>query len=222
MMSFEHEGQEGRTSLAPLVICPLPGHPCEQHVLDMASYGRSGLSKLIGDDKSRNALFRETMRANRFFVAMAGGQVAGYLSIKYEGQGPFAPRVRDFLRVYGFWKGLWVCSVFTAIEARSRSRGIYLYGIDVLEPYRESGVGRELYKALFSFAAELRVSLIELEAINPASIALAKSVGATKAVVKPLTLEHMLVLTSGAYQRFSIILPLQADPTKPRDAEGTQ
>jgi GNAT superfamily N-acetyltransferase len=222
MMSFEHEGQEGHTFRVPVVVLPLPGHPFEKHVLDMASYGRAGLSHLIGDDRSRNALFRETMRADRFFVAMAGNQVAGYLSIKYKGQGPFAPRIRDFLRVYGFWKGLWICYMFTVIEARTRSRGIYLYGVDVLEPFRRVGVGRELYQALFSFATELGISLVELEAINPASIALAKNMGAMKAVVKPLTLEHMLVLTSGAYQRLSIRIPLQPDPTKRRDAEGTQ
>jgi GNAT superfamily N-acetyltransferase len=213
MMSFEHEGQEGRTSLAPLVIRSLPGHPCEQHVLDMASYGRSSLSKLIGDDKSRTALFRETMRADRFFVATVGDQVAGYLSIKVNGQGPFAPRLRDFLRGYGFWKGLWICSVFTAIEARSRSRGIYMYGLDVLEPFRGTGVGRALYEAVFSFAVDQGGKLIELEAVNPTAIALAKRMGATEVIPSPFTLEHLLHLTAGPYRRFQIVL--QSEPPKP-------
>lgn len=192
----------------------LPGKLGEQ-VLDLAATGRAGLAALLGDARQRHALFRPGMRADRFLVATVGGELAGYLSLKYAGQGPFAPRLADFIRCHGWRSGLHAWAVFSAIEARSRPcpGGAYLYGIDVLEAFRghwrfpPRGVGGELIHAAIQRSAALGLTPLEMETRNPAARALMTRMGARPVVARRLSWTGLLMATAGDYERLGIAIP---------------
>ena len=200
---------------APVAIGPLtPGALCDQ-VLDLAATGRAGLAALLGDAAQRHALFRRGMRADRFLAATVGGELAGYLSLKHTGKGPFAPSLSDFIRCQGWWRGLHAWAVFSAIEARSRPSpgGAYLYGIDVLEGFRgrarhpPHGVGGELIRAAIGQTARLGLARLDMETRNPAARALMTRMGAEPVVAPRLSLTRLLMATAGDYERLTITIP---------------
>lgn len=197
---------------APVVVAPLtPGPLCDQ-VLDLAATGRAGLAALLGDAAQRHALFRRGMRADRFLVATVGGELAGYLSLKHGGQGPFAPSLGDFIRCYGWRRGSHAFAVFSWIEARSRPRpgGCYFYGLDILKRFRGHkrfpplGVGGALYRAGIRRSAELGLTHIDLEARTANAQALAGRMGFLPVLAPRSGLERLLMATSGGYTRFSL------------------
>jgi ribosomal protein S18 acetylase RimI-like enzyme len=191
-----------------------PGPLCD-HVLDLAATGRAGLAALLGDAPRRHALFRRGMRADRFLVATVNGELAGYLSLKYAGQGPFAPSLGDFMRCHGAWRGAHAFAVFSWIEARSRARpgGAYIYGIDVLKRFRGQkrfpphGVGGALIQAAIGRTASLGLAHLDMEVRTAAARALATRMGALPVVAQRLSLTALLMATSGDYTRLSITVP---------------
>ncbi|UPY37125.1 hypothetical protein [Sediminicoccus sp. KRV36] len=198
-----------------VVVSPLtPGPLCDQ-VLDLAATGRAGLVALLGDARQRHALFRRGMRADRFFVATVGGALAGYMSLKYRGAGPFGPSLGDFLRCYGWARGSHAFLVFSAIEARSRPRpgGAYLYGIDVLKPFRGTksfsgpGVGGALILAGIEAMTRHEITALDMEVRTPAARALATRMGARPVTVRRFSLERLLIATAADYTRLSIAIP---------------
>jgi ribosomal protein S18 acetylase RimI-like enzyme len=184
-------------------------------VLDLAATGRAGLVALLGDAGQRHALFRPGIRADRFLVATVGAELAGYASLKYAGQGPFAPGPRDFIRCQGWRRGLWAWVVFSVIEARSRGgRGAaYLYGIDVLEGFRgrdrfpPEGVGGALLAAMVRQAGALGLAALEMETRNPAARALMTRMGARPVRAARFSFTGLLMATSGDYERLRIPIP---------------
>jgi GNAT superfamily N-acetyltransferase len=209
---------------AAVAIGPLtPGPLCDQ-VLDLAATGRAGLAALLGDAAQRHALFRRGMRADRFLVATVGGELAGYLSLKYAGRGPFAPGLGDFIRCHGWRRGLHAWAVFSAIEVRSRPRpgGIYLYGIDVLDAFRghrrfpPRGVGGALLHAAIRRGAALGLTPLEMETRNPAARALMTRMGARPVVAPRFSWTGLLMATSGDYERLSIAIPPDEAPAHGR------
>jgi ribosomal protein S18 acetylase RimI-like enzyme len=199
---------------APVVVGPLLPGPLGDKVLDLAATGRAGLAALLGDGAQRHALFRRGMRADRFLVATVGGELAGYLSLKYAGRGPFAPRLGDFIGCQGWRRGLHAWAVFAWIEARTQPRpgGAYLYGIDVLEGFRgrqrfpPHGVGGELIQAALGRCAMLGLAPLDMETRNPAAHALMTRMGAMPVVARRLSLTRLLLATSGDYERLSIAI----------------
>ena len=169
-----------------VTVGPLRPGPLGDAVLEHAASGRAGLAALLGDDGQRHALFRPGMRADRFLVARAGDELAGWLSLKYAGAGPFAPRLADFTRCHGVARGLHAFAVFSAIEARSgpAHRAAYIYGIDVLKPFRgrrhvmPRPVGEALIEAAMQQAAALGFAWLDMEVRTAAARALALRMGA--------------------------------------------
>jgi ribosomal protein S18 acetylase RimI-like enzyme len=197
---------------APVVVGPLLPGPVGDQVLDLAATGRAGLAALLGDDAQRHALFRPGIRADRFLVATVGGALAGYLSLKHAGRGPFAPGPRDFIRCHGWRRGPWAWAVFSAIEARSRGgRGAaYLYGLDVLEAFRgrrrfpPDGVGGALLAAAIRQTAALGLAALDMETRNPAARALMTRMGARPVQAARLSFTGLLMATAGDYERLRI------------------
>lgn len=198
-----------------VVVAPLRPGPLQDQVLDLAATGRAGLAALLGDAGQRHALFRPGMRADRFLAATVDGELAGYMSLKYEGQGPFGPKLRDFVRCYGWRRGAHAFAVFSWIEARTRSGvgGAYFYGIDILQRFRghkrfpPHGVGGELYLAAIRRCAALGFAHLDGEARNPAARALAHRMGFV-AVLQPRSLpERVLMASAGDYTRLSFPIP---------------
>ncbi|MCA3276605.1 MAG: GNAT family N-acetyltransferase [Methylobacterium sp.] len=202
-----------RSDQAQPVVGPLAPGPLQDRVLDLAATGRSGLSALLGDAAARHALFRRGMRADRFLVATVEGELAGYLSLKYAGHGPFAPSLGDFLRCYGPAQGAHAFAVYRVIEARSRPRpgGAYLYGIDVLKPWRGHRRGRDVGGALIQAAiaatARLGLRTLDLEVRRPAARALFLRMGAVQVTAPRLSFTGLLIASAGDYQRLTIGIP---------------
>jgi hypothetical protein len=197
---------------ASVVVGPLQPGPLADQVLDLAATGRAGLAALLGDAAQRHALFRRGMRADRFLVATVGGELAGYLSLKYHGRGPFAPSLGDFIRCQGQRRGLHAWAVFTWIEARTRPRpgGAYIYGLDVLKPWRGHKRGRDVGGALMQAAItetmRLRLATLDMEIRRPAIRALVTRNGAVPVVAQRLSLTSLLMTTSGEYSRLTIAI----------------
>ncbi|MCA3260103.1 MAG: GNAT family N-acetyltransferase, partial [Rubrivivax sp.] len=183
-ISINGSGLIMRSDLAQPVVGPLAPGPLQDQVLDLAATSRSGLSALLGDAAARHALFRRGMRADRFLVATVEGELAGYLSLKYTGHGPFAPSLGDFLRCYGAAQGAHAFAVYRVIEAWSRPRpgGAYIYGLDVLKPWRGHRRGRDVGGALIEAAiaatARLGLRTLDLEVRRPAARAFFLRMGA--------------------------------------------
>ena len=202
-------------SLPGVAVGPLKPGPLSDQVLDLAATGRAGLAALLGDAAQRHALFRRGMRADRFLVATVGGELAGYLSLKHGGQGPFAPSLGDFIRCQGWARGAHACAVFAWIEARSRARpgGAYIYGIDVLKRFRghrqfpPHGIGGALIAAAIARTATLGLSALDMEVRTAAARALATRMGARPVVAPRLSLTGLLMATAADYERLSIAIP---------------
>jgi ribosomal protein S18 acetylase RimI-like enzyme len=201
---------------ADVVVGPLAPGPLGDQVLDLAATGRAGLAALLGDAAERHALFRPGLRADRFLVASVGGELAGYLSLKYAGAGPFAPRLADFIRCRGWRGGLHAWTVFTAIEARTQPRpgGAYIYGLDVLKAWRGHKRGRDVGGALMAAAVAEATRLgyrsLDMEIRRPAIRALVRRAGAVPVVAPRLSLTRLLMATAGDYERMTIALPAEA------------
>jgi len=202
-----------------LIVGPLVPGPLSEQVLDLAATGRAGLSALLGDAARRHALFRRGMRADRFLVATVDGALAGYASLKLAGHGPFGPSLTDFLRVHGWARGVHAFAVFTLIEARSRARagGAYIYGMDVLKPYRGHkaarghDVGGALMRAAIAHASALGLLHLDMEVRRATAKALARRMGAVPAVPRPFSLDRFLMAGAGEYERLTIPLPREND-----------
>lgn len=209
-----------RVEVGPVEVGPLGAGALHDQVLDLAATGRAGLAGLLGDATQRHALFRRGMRADRFLVATVGGELAGYLSLKHAGQGPFSPSLADFMRCQGPWRGAHAFAVFSFIEARSRARrgGAYIYGIDVLMRFRgqkrfpPDGVGGALIQAAIARTAELGLAHLDMEVRTAAARALATRKGARPVVAPRLSLTRLLMATSGDYSRLSIAIPSGQGP----------
>jgi len=203
-------------------VGPLGGSVLQDQVLDLAATGRAGLAALLGDAAQRHALFRRGMRADRFLVAAVDGELAGYLSLKYAGRGPFTPSLADFIRCRGWRRGVHGFSVFSWIEARTRPRpgGAYIYGLDVLKPFRGHKPGRQtggqtggrdvggaLIRAAVAETARLGLTSLDMEIRRPAIRALVTRMGAVPVAVSPLSLTQLLAATAGDYERLTIAIP---------------
>lgn len=134
-------------------------------------------------------------------------------SLKYAGRGPFAPSLWDFLRCYGPAQGAHAFAVYRVIEARSRPRpgGAYLYGIDVLKPWRGHRRGRDVGGALIEAAiaatARLGLRTLDLEVRRPAARALFLRMGAVPVTAPRLSFTGLLIASAGDYQRLTIGVP---------------
>lgn len=205
--------------MAPGVVVGrlVPG-PIQDQVLDLAATGRAGLAALLGDAAQRHALFRPRIRSGCFLAATVEGELAGYLSLKIGQRGPFAPRLADFVRGYGWRRGAHAFAVFSFIEARSMAPagGAYVYGVDVLEAFRgrarfpPHGVGGALVQAALERAAALGLARLDMEVRAPASAGLFRRMGARPVEAQPLSLTRLLMATSGEYERLSITVPPRA------------
>jgi len=202
-----------------LIVGPLVPGPLSEEVLDLAATGRAGLAALLGDAAKRHALFRRRMRADRILVATVNGALAGYVSLKIAGRGPLAPSLADFMRVHGWARGAHGFVIFTMIEARSRARpgGGYIYGMDVLKPYRGHkasrghDVGGALMRAAIAHASSLGLRHLDMEVRRSNARALARRMGAIAVVPRPISLDRFLMASAGEYERLTIPLPCEKD-----------
>ncbi len=198
-----------------VMVGALTQGPLADRVLDLAAMGRAGLSGLLGDSARRHTLFRRGMRADRFLVATVEGELAGYLSLKYDGIGPFAPTLADFIHCYGWTRGAYTWAAFSALEARVRARrgGAYGYGLDVLVRFRgikrhpPNGVGGELLAAAIEHVGALGFQFLDMEVRTVPITALIRHMGAIPVEQPRFSVARLLQATAGDYRRYCIKVP---------------
>lgn len=125
--------------------------------------GRGGLSAILGDEQQRAALFAGRVRWEQVWLAQVQGKTVGFLAYQRRGRGPYAVRLRDFLREFGVISGLWRGVLNALLELRSGRVGFYIYGLKVEPTARRQGVARALVEAALAQAAELGASQVELD-----------------------------------------------------------
>ena len=121
----------------------------------------------------------DLLRWDRLIVAYEHQQPIGFVAFQIKGVGPYAPRLADFVNVFGFTGGAWRYAAFWFIEYRSRFVPFYLYGLKVEASVRRRGVGSALMKAAEAVAARHGAAAVELEvaADNPAAQAMYARLG---------------------------------------------
>ena len=131
--------------------------------IEHVARGRSWLKDSIGGPERRRTLFRPCLSGRHIIVALCDGQYAGFISYRYRGQGPMAPRLGDFIRVFGAGAiRPWIA--FHIGEARLRARGIYSCGLEILPGNRRRGIGAALVAEIIRFARDdLGVETVEFD-----------------------------------------------------------
>ncbi len=125
--------------------------------------GRGWLSGHIGGPDRRRELFRPVLSGRHVIVALCDGRYAGFISYRHRGRGPMAPRLGDFIRVFGAGAiRPWVA--FRIGEARLRARGIYFCGLEIVPGIRRRGIGAALLGEIIRFARDdLGVETVEFD-----------------------------------------------------------
>ena len=158
--------QRRRIERAPFIrVVVAPQNPTSSAIRLLAS-GRGSLHRALGDMNARTRLFSTGLRWQQVILAMHRGRAVGFAAFKCHGRGgPYAPKLRDFLSVYGI-SGLWRYLAFWLAESRDVGSPFYLYGIKVHARYRGHGLARRLLDAATSEASLRGASHIELEVLD--------------------------------------------------------
>lgn len=125
--------------------------------------GRGWLAAHLGGPDRRRELFRPCLSGRHVIVALCDGRYAGFISYRHRGRGPMAPRLGDFIRVFGAGAiRAWVA--FHLGEARLRARGIYSCGLEIVPGIRRRGIGAALVAEIIRFAGDdLGVETVEFD-----------------------------------------------------------
>jgi ribosomal protein S18 acetylase RimI-like enzyme len=176
--------------------------------VEHAAAGRGWLRDHIGGPDRRRELFRPALSGRHVIVALFGGQYAGFMSYRHRGRGPMAPRLGDFIRVFGSGAFRpWIA--FVIGEARLRARGIYSCGLEVLPEFQRRGVGAALVAEIIRFAGEdLGVDTVELDVRvgNHKARTLFHAFGAKPLNYPFFSLDRLILSTNRDFDRLAFIL----------------
>lgn len=148
-----------------ICIVTAPHNPASSAIRLLAS-GRGSLHRALGDINTRARLFSPSLRWQQVILAMHRGRAVGFAAFKCHGRGgPYAPKLRDFLSIYGI-SGLWRYLAFWLAESRDVRSEFYLYGIKVHARYRGHGLARRLLDTATAEANMRGAKHIELEVLD--------------------------------------------------------
>lgn len=147
--------------------------------LRLVATGRGALSFVLGNAEQRYQLFWQTIRWQRVVLAFEGDQPLGFAAWQRYGRGPYAPALRDFVRVFGWAGGCWRACLFWGIELRTVLHPCYLYGLKVEVAARRRGLAGALVQAVEAQARACGAPAVTLEVkvSNEAAIALYHKLG---------------------------------------------
>ena len=154
-------------------------NPASEQAIRLVSSGRGALSFFLGSVASRARILRRHLRWDRLILAYENQQPIGFVAFQIKGVGPYAPRLADFVSVFGIVGDAWRYAAFWIVEYRSRFVPFYLYCLKVEASARRRGVGSALMKAAEAVAARHGAAAVELEvaADNPAAKAMYARLG---------------------------------------------
>lgn len=167
----------------------------DEAALAMLVAGRGSLSSVLGDESTRRRLFSGHVNWQRVFIARINGVTVGFLAFQWEGDGPYRSiRLADFFREFGVLSGWWRGWVHHFLEWRTRTFGLYIYGLKVVTQARRRGVARALIMAAEVYARNIGASTLELEVLEENTKA--------KAFYASLGFETAVARDSGWFRRF--------------------
>jgi ribosomal protein S18 acetylase RimI-like enzyme len=155
-----------RAERNPYIRIAIAPHNPNGSAVRMLASGRGSLHRALGDIDSRARLFSPGLRWQQVIVATHRGRAVGFAAFKCHGRGgPYAPKLGDFLSVYGVG-GLWRYLAFWVAEGRDIRSEFYLYGIKISPRYRGQGLARRLLDAAAAEARRRGASHVELEVLD--------------------------------------------------------
>ena len=170
--------------------------------------GRGWLAAYLGGPDRRRELFRPCLSGRHVLVALCDGRYAGFMTYRHRGQGPMAPRLGDFFRVFGAGAiRPWVA--FRIGEARLRSRGIYSCGLEIVPGIRRRGIGAALVAEIIRFARDdLGVETVEFDVRvgNVKARTLFRAFGAKPVDYPFFSLDHLILSRNRDFDRLAFIV----------------
>ena len=141
--------------------------------LNLLATGRGSLAFLLGDEHSRFRLYSGRINWDRVLLARLEGRTVGFLAFQWAGEGPYNPKLADFMREFGQVSGFFRCMANRVLDWRNRRQGFYVYGLKVIPEARRSGVAGALLAAAECQARTLDADSVELEVYDTNMAALA-------------------------------------------------
>ncbi|MFI8334610.1 GNAT family N-acetyltransferase [Pseudomonas taetrolens] len=125
--------------------------------------GRGSLSFILGNSASRQRLLGENIHWDRILLAFEDGHAVGYAALKYRMRGPFALRIKPFVREFGWLSGTLRFAAFCLSEWREWRYPFLLYGLRVRKSARNHGIASALLQACSKLAATCGFTAVYLE-----------------------------------------------------------
>ena len=125
--------------------------------------GRGSLAFLIGDNDCRQRLLGSSIHWDRVLLAFEDDEATGYVAFKHHRRGPFALRLRPFVREFGWLMGAVRFAGFCLSELREWRYPFLLYGLRVSKAARNQGVGSALVQACCEQATAAGFAQVFLE-----------------------------------------------------------
>jgi ribosomal protein S18 acetylase RimI-like enzyme len=176
--------------------------------VEHVAVGRSWLAAHIGGPDRRRALFGPSLSGRHIIVALCDGRYAGYITYRHRGRGPMAPRLGDFIRVFGAGAiSPWIA--FHIGEARLRARGIYSCGLEIVPGIRRRGIGAALVAEIIRFARDdLGVETVEFDVRvgNVKARTLFRAFNAVPLTYPVFSIDHFILRSNRNLDRLAFIL----------------
>ena len=125
--------------------------------------GRGSLSFILGNSASRQRLLGENIHWDRILLAFEDGHAVGYAALKYRMRGPFALRIKPFVREFGWLSGTLRFAAFCLSEWREWRYPFLLYGLRVRKSARNHGIDSAMLQACSKLAATCGLAAVYLE-----------------------------------------------------------
>ncbi|AMB79959.1 GCN5 family acetyltransferase [Pseudomonas fragi] len=129
----------------------------------LVTEGRGSLAFIIGNAACRQRLLGASIHWDRILLAFEDGQAVGYAALKYQMRGPFALRVKPFVREFGWLSGTLRFAAFCLSECREWRYPFLLYGLRVSRSARNHGIASALLQACSKHAATQGFRAVYLE-----------------------------------------------------------
>ena len=154
-------------------ICGPGSWQAQTDALNLLATGRGSLAFLLGDEHSRFRLFSGRINWDRVLLARQDDRTVGFLAFQWVGEGPYSPKLADFMREFGPVSGFFRCMANHVLEWRNRRQGFYVYGLKIIPEARRSGIASALLAAAECHARTLNANSVELEVYDTNTGALA-------------------------------------------------
>ena len=143
---------------------------------------QSKFSKILGPPDEVIRLFSRGINPERGFTAVSSDQeLVGIAGFQLDGTSLVDVRMRNFIRQYGFFRGIYKATLLDVIFQRKPDdpKQLLMDGIVVEADYRGRGIGSKLFKALEEFAFKNHMTSLKLDVIdeNPNAKKLYQKIG---------------------------------------------